>query len=280
MSLNPYVERIARKAADANRRMPGDYTRDGLLHCGACNTPKQCRISYAGATRVFPCNCECAEQRVRERAEEERKRRNLEAIQRLKANCIHDKGVRDWTFQNDDGTNPGAMDKARRYFGKWEQMYKDGIGLLLYGDVGTGKTFFSACIANALIDQGIPALMTNFSKIINALSGLYGQEKNSYIQSLNSFRLLVIDDLGVERQSDYALESVYSVIDARCRNGQPMIVTTNIPLKEIKEQHDPKLRRIYDRVLGMCVPIKITGESRRRKVHADKLEKARELLNG
>ena len=54
------------------------------------------------------------------------------------------------------------MDKARAYVENWKEAYKNNTGLLLFGDVGTGKSFFAGCIANALLDRDVPVLMTNF----------------------------------------------------------------------------------------------------------------------
>jgi DNA replication protein DnaC len=128
-------------------------------------------------------------------------------------------------------------------------VYKDNTGLLLWGNIGTGKTFFAACIANALINNGVPVLMTNFAKIINALSGFNIEDKNKYIVDFNRYKLLVIDDLGAERQSDFAQEIVYNVIDSRYKNGQPIIITTNLTLDEIKKPANITYSRIYDRIL-------------------------------
>ena len=48
------------------------------------------------------------------------------------------------------------MDKAHAYVENWKEAYKSNIGLLLFGDVGTGKSFLAGCIANALLDQDVP----------------------------------------------------------------------------------------------------------------------------
>ena len=107
-------------------------------------------------------------------------------------------------------------------------MKKSCIGLLLWGDVGTGKTFIAACIANALIEQGVAVLMTNFSKILNQLSATFNEDRNKYIENMNGYSLLIIDDLGIERNSEFALEQVFNVIDSRYRSKKPLIVTTNL----------------------------------------------------
>ena len=96
--------------------------------------------------------------------------------------------------------------------------WKNGSGLLIWGDVGTGKSFFAGCIANALLEKGVPVLMTNFSRILNTLTGMHFEDRNQFINNLNRYSLLIIDDLGMERNSDFALEQVFNVIDSRYRS--------------------------------------------------------------
>ena len=91
--------------------------------------------------------------------------------------------------------------------------------------------------------------------------------------------MLVIDDLGVERQSDFALEQVYTVIDERYKSGKPMIITTNIPLEELRNPADIRYSRIYDRILESCVPIQLGGPSRRKGLAGNKMKIARELFS-
>ena len=208
-----------------------------------------------------------------------RQMEEFDRIGRLRTQGIQDRRYCNWTFENDDGRNPQQMDRAMRYCLRWEEMYRDNIGLLLWGNVGTGKTFFAACIANYLIDRGVPVLMTNFIRLSNALMDIDGN-RNGYIKSLDRYKLLIIDDLGVERQSDYMLEQVYNIIDSRYKNGQPLIVTTNLPLSEIKNPSDIKYSRIYSRLIEMCVPIKFEGPDRRKEVFNVKLEKAKKLFEG
>lgn len=96
-------------------------------------------------------------------------------------------------------------------------MKKEGTGLLIWGDVGTGKSFFAGCIANALLEQSVPVLMTNFARILNRLTGMYSEDRNQFLASLNQYSLLIIDDLGMERKSEFANEQVFNVIDSRYR---------------------------------------------------------------
>ena len=259
------------------RPQDGDYIQEGLLTCGECNTPKECEVEVFGTLKKFGCLCKCQSEKYWEEKIKMRQQEEADRISRLRAEGIQDRNFRDWTFDNDDGSNPGQMDKAMRYCLKWNEMYCDNIGLILWGNVGTGKTYFAACIANYLINLGVPVLMTSFIKLTNALTG-FDEDKNAYIRSLNNYKLLIIDDLGAERQSDYMLEQVYNIIDSRYKNNQPIIITTNLSLSEIKNPSDIKYSRIYSRIIEMCVPIKFDGADRRKEVSTSKFEKAKKLF--
>ena len=92
--------------------------------------------------------------------------------------------------------------------------------------------------------------------------------------------MMVLDDLGVERNSGYSLETVYTVIDERKKSGKPLIVTTNLTLQEIKEPRSMEYRRIYSRVLEMCVPVYFPGQSYRKREAARKMGLVREIFGG
>jgi DNA replication protein DnaC len=263
------IEPIIAAAAKANPERPGDYRKDGLLYCGTCKTQKEYRLP--GFTVRCMCACEAAKYEKEEAARQERKRRDY--IERLRRVSGCDRSA---TFANADNTL--VLDKCRRYVTAWERMLADNIGLLLWGNTGTGKTYAAACIANALMDQAVPVLMTSFPRVLANITGLFGDERAEYIDDLTGYKLLVIDDLGAERQSEFALEMVYSVVDLRYRAKKPLIVTTNLTLEEIKNPRNMDYQRIYDRILEMCVPIHFVGESKRKSAHAKKVKMVRELF--
>ena len=200
----------------------------------------------------------------------------MQRLNMLKSMCFQDSALYCWTFENDNGRNP-LISKAKTYADKWSDMMSKNIGLLLWGEVGTGKTFFAACIANALVENCVSVKMTNFSTILNDL--FYENDKNQYIDRLNNHNLLIIDDLGIERDTEYALEQVYNIIDARYKSNKPLIVTTNLTITEIKNPVDTAHKRIYDRVLEMCVPVKFDGENFRTQKADFKMEFAKNLFN-
>ena len=159
-------------------------------------------------------------------------------------------------------------------------MAQTGQGLLFWGNVGTGKTFLAGCIANALLEQKIPVLMTSFPKILNALGGLYSAERNEYLASLNRYTLLVIDDMGIERESPYTLETVYTVIDERYKSGKPFIITTNIQLDILGNPQDIEHARIYDRIMERCMPVFFGGRNYRSELGQGNRGNAKKILTG
>lgn len=264
MELESIMDVFAKKAEEQVQEHEEDYIgEDGLTYCGKCHTRKQHRGEVFGREIVVSCICKC---RAEELVEEERQR-ELAKMQKIissnRRTGFPESDMQYWTFDNDDGAHPGIMRAMKIYVDNFPELSRQGKGLLLYGDVGTGKTFAAACVANALIDAGYSCLMTNFSRVLNTLWGT--EQKQDYIDKLNSFRLLILDDLGAERRSEYSQEQVFNIIDARYRAKLPLIITTNLDMDEIKNPKDIGNARIYDRVLEMCHPIQLTGFNRRRK---------------
>ena len=277
-TMKDYLEDIAENAK--NEIKPEDYIgEDGLLHCGVCHMPKEQRYERGimGKT-THPVMCRCRIEEYEKNQAEQRAREKARHIEELLRDGFLSRSMRDWTFERDNGQN-AQMPVARKYVQNWEQMKEKNIGLLIWGDVGCGKSFLAGAIANALIDQEVRVKMTNFTAILNDLSSTF-EGRNEYLNRLCSYPLLIIDDFGMERGTEYGLEQVYSVIDGRYRSKKPLIVTTNLTLTELRSAADTAHKRIYDRVLDMCVPILCKGDSFRKKTAEEKLEAAKSILCG
>ena len=261
---------------------PEDYTgEDGLLYCGKCRTPKEAffpadKIALFGRDR-HPAECDCQRVQRMEREAAEQQRTHRDKVEELKRRGFTDPAMREWTFVNDNGRNP-QMKTARFYVEHWEDMKAGNIGYLLWGSVGTGKSYLAGCIANALMEKGISVRMTNFALILNDLAATF-EGKNEYISNLCRYPLLILDDFGMERGTEYGLEQVYNVIDSRYRSGKPLIVTTNLTLTELQNPQDTPHARIYDRLLEMCAPVCFSGENFRRESAQNKLNRLKQLMN-
>lgn len=259
-----------------------DYTGgDGLLYCGKCRQPKEAyfpkdKAALFGRDR-HPAECECRRKDREEREAAEKRRKHLDTVENLKRRGFTDPAMREWTFEHDNGRNP-QTNTARRYVEEWETMRAENIGYLFWGGVGTGKSYLAACIANALMEKEIPVCMTNFALILNDLAASF-EGRNEYISRLCRYPLLILDDFGMERGTEYGLEQIYSVIDSRYRSGKPLIATTNLTLEELQHPQDTPHARIYDRLLAMCAPVCFTGGNFRRETAQQKLERLKGLLN-
>ena len=277
MEFSDVFDGLEQKASESIKANEGDYLVDGLLYCHKCNTPKQTRVEVFGRIRTPMCLCKCMAA-ARDQAAAERTREELmQEIKRLRRMGFPDAEMQKWTFDNDDRSNERITNICHKYVENFSEMWKKGKGLLLFGTVGTGKTFMSACIANALIDQGHPCLVTNFARLINTIQGMY-EGKQDYIDGLNKFTLLVIDDLAAERDTEFMAETVQNIIDARYRSGLPLIITTNLTAEELKHPAEVRKQRIYSRLFEMCVPIEVKGRDRRKEKLKEDFGELEELL--
>lgn len=256
-----------------------DYFMGGLLYCGQCHTPKQYRPTTGPlAGRILPVMCSCQVEACRKEEDRQKRQEHFDKIMRLRNAGFPDAEMSKITFQHDDKSNPKLSEIAHRYVDNFAEMKRQNKGLLLYGSVGTGKTFIAACIANALIEKGYPCLVTNFARIINGVAGTALTEKQEYFDNLNKYDLLVIDDLAAERDTEYVSETVFNVIDARCRAGKPVIVTTNLTEYELKHAPNIRKQRIYSRLQEMCVPVYVAGRDKRIRMQKDNTADVRTML--
>lgn len=273
------IEGIAKASENTIPVNDGDYIdSEGLLCCGKCHTRKETIIVLANGKQLKPrCVCKCEQERMQEEEDNRKAKELADKVKELRKMGFPDAEMSRFTFENDDRSNEYISDVAKRYADNFTTMYSKHKGLLLFGTVGTGKTYIAACIANALIDRGYTCLVTNFARLTNTINGMY-DGKQEYIDGLDRFSLLVIDDLASERDTEYMNEIVTNIIDARYRSGKPMIVTTNLTSEELKNPRDVRKQRIYSRLMEMCIPLEVKGTDRRKKKLIDEKNEFDELL--
>lgn len=289
--FNPYaiMKTVAANGLRNQTRNDGDYEgENGVLICGKCGEPRQRFMLFDDPTDDDPehkselkvvtmCRCEREEEEREKRKEEAAK--DMEKIQRLRNASLLDEKLRGATFDAFKLTkyNERNLKLCRRYAMKFDQMVEKDQGLIFWGSVGTGKSFAAACIANYLLDRKVPVVMTSFVKLLEVFqSGR--DEETSILNRLGYAKLVIFDDLGAERGTDYALEKVYNIVDSRYRKSLPMILTTNLTIEDMKSEVDMRYRRIYDRVFETCYPMQFTGPSWRMKEASRRYKDMEELL--
>lgn len=278
MEMMGIIDGIVKRTADNVSSIGKDFIgTDGLIYCGKCGKAKQKRVEIMGNEIIpfVPCACELEKQR-----QEEEERRRWQWEQRVLINrmsCFPDERLMNWNFDNSDGDEP-TLKIMRKYCDNFDEFYRSGKGLILYGNVGVGKTYAAACVANELVDHGREVYMTDFSRIINTLWGLK-EGKQKYLDGLQSYDLLIIDDLAAERDTEYANEIVMSVVDSRCKSGKPLIITTNLSAEALMNPDTVQKKRIYSRLCEMCLPVQCTStKDRRKKRMSDDMKRYKELL--
>ena len=254
---------------------PGDYMGDdGVLHCGVCGKPREHRFKHNG--RFVGCICQCEKDEMEREEAERQRQRELDRVKELAAYYLVDERFHESTFDRFTASTPEdqrVLRICRNYVEYFDEMLANNAGLIFYGSPGTGKTFAASCIANALMERRVPVLVTS---IVRLTANMFGDDLNELLFRMNTARLLVLDDFGAERNTEFKAEQIFTVIDARYAAKKPMIITTN--LTDFKTETDVRRKRVYDRIFEVCTPIKMNGESKRRAEGQKKRDSIRAIL--
>ena len=249
-----------------------------IPNCPVCGEPTARLVKFGDGYMTLPLACKC--KREEQAAFESEVKRNKEIFRNgeIIRNGYLDPYYAELTFEKDDSPDSKPSKDLRRYADKWEQMKEKNIGLLLMGSYGTGKTFYASAIANEVRRQGDYVLIGTLSKLIQSMNDDYGHDKAEWENKIKTYPLMVIDDLGVERDTDYSYEQIENIIDLRYRSHLPVIVTTNINVTDLANLNDVRKERVWSRLREMCTAYTINGNDRRIAKGRAKQAEFRELM--
>lgn len=265
--FNNVFNGIKEQAQNANPVKNGDYYQNGLLFCGKCHTPKQAMIrqprvkGFEQGYKPMPIICECrAAELEAERKNQELYNRRLYRYHVLgKIGAMH-------TFEADDKGNERATKVCKGYAAAFREVSETETrrtpadGLLLCGNVGTGKTFLCHAILNAVADKGYTIMAATVGQFERKL---WNGDKAEIFSRVESVDLLLLDDLGAERASQYTQQVVYDLLDTRVSARKPLLITTNMTQGQILRPDNDESRRILSRVHGAVSILALTGKDRR-----------------
>lgn len=133
--------------------------------------------------------------------------------------------------------------------------------LLLFGTVGTGKSFLSGCIANALIQKGYSVVYFSAIGLFDMLSRYYFGQKGkemlyNFCKNLYNYDLVIIDDLGTEITNTFVSSQLFDLINERHMGRKSTIISTNLNLDELRDRYSD---RTFSRLTSTYQICKLTG---------------------
>lgn len=188
----------------------------------------------------------------------DRKRKTAERI-RTESNL----GVRfsKRTFATfDESKDPDAFRKCKEYADHYQE-YGERNSLLLIGGVGTGKTHLMASIANRLLDKGIPVLFDTFDGHLYKLKAEFDGKSKGYLQKMQRMDMLMIDDVGKEKQTEWSRSIMFDVINYRYEHLLPIVISSNYSTKELAEYFGDA---VWSRICEMSSGLKMSCSDYRR----------------
>lgn len=226
--------------------------------CKNCTGLKSCVQSSPGyvyvvdtdapyfTTMVHQCKYE------RQRAEQARIDRmlNSSGVPRLYVGLTFD----DYT---ETAENKKAVEAARWILDSEKE------SIYLYGPKGTGKTMLASIVTNELIRHGKPVLFSSVPELMADIRASFKTDNTAdVIDSIKQAAVLILDDLGAERATEWVGEQIFSIINARYENNRQTIITSNYTPDELMLHFADKTQgeRIISRIYGMCVRVNILGK--------------------
>jgi DNA replication protein DnaC len=161
--------------------------------------------------------------------------------------------------------DPTIVREVRRFVDDLDAKLDAGDGMWFMGDVGTGKTTLAMLVSKAALDAGRSVAIYSLPRLLAEIRKTYdGGGERSYLDLLARLAevdLLHIDDLGAEKTSEWVLEQLYSIVNARYEDSRSLVVTTNLDHEQLREQIT---ERTVSRLVEICGdPLPLYGRDRR-----------------
>lgn len=232
-----------------------------IKHCDVCGKPLQMVQKFKTQEIVVGIMCDCQIEEQRKKDERIRKYEEEQKLRR-RMNRAYGSRIPEGTFDKDDGRQPKAMNDIKKYLANFKDHKVSGRGLLLLGSTGQGKTFAAECIANELFNAGANVIMRSAIQIVMEVQNS-GFNMADYVENMSRADLLILDDLGTERDTDFAHETIFAVVDARYYSHKPIVITTNLSVEEMMNPSSLYNQRLYGRILERCMPVEFAEKRSR-----------------
>lgn len=243
--------------------------------CPVCGEPLGKLVKMPFGEIVGPRACKCKRDKTSKEKAENDAREKQGRLQAIIKNSMMNENFKKCTFKAwDHSKGIERLYKAGlTYVNNFQEYKQQNQGLLIYGNPGNGKTYFSACVANELIKRIIPVICVSSIALIERIN----ESRNNYgnegiftvLNSLNNADLLILDDLGTETDTKWTRSMMYQIIEKRYSSNLPIIITTNISLTELRDRYDD---RVCSRLNKMCTFFNNTGKDIRKEEGKEKTQ--------
>ncbi len=223
--------------------------------------------------KILP-TCECVVEREEAKIREAQNFAKKREIEKLFS--ISNLGERFSKSTFESFLNRNGSETAYKVAVKYVKTFKEwnGESLMLWGEPGNGKTHLAAAIVNELSKKGYIVVFQSVPELLQRIRSTFNSEnkenETQIMRALLECDLLILDDIGAEKTTEWVEEKLFNIIDGRYRKELPTLYTSNLEPKELKNQVG---KRSYDRMVETSLTVKNEAASYRREIAKQRLQR-------
>ncbi|GCF83366.1 hypothetical protein BCACH14_53420 [Bacillus cereus] len=223
--------------------------------------------------KILP-TCECVVEREEAKIREAQNFAKKREIEKLFS--ISNLGERFSKSTFESFLDRNGSETAYKVAVKYVKTFKEwnGESLMLWGEPGNGKTHLAAAIVNQLSKKGYIVVFQSVPELLQRIRSTFNSEnkenETQIMRALLECDLLILDDIGAEKTTEWVEEKLFNIIDGRYRKELPTLYTSNLEPKELKNQVG---KRSYDRMVETSLTVKNEAASYRREIAKQRLQR-------
>lgn len=255
MNQLPIVELIKQAPKEKRKFIVADQHE---VICEKCEKPK----TYVGDELIIDCHCQFIPEIKAQKQRQQQRKLNYIFNQSLV-----NPDIKNASFESSDKLDDPVIRTAYMEGYNYADNFdpKASGNLLLVGSTGTGKSFLSYSIGRKVKEKGHTVLFIDVVELLGKFKETYNKNSQNteaeIMQLISEVDLLILDDVGANKQTDWANERIYDITNKR--QGKCTVYTTNLSADDMQQEPDIMLKRSYSRMVNKTKIIKMYGKDRR-----------------